>query len=219
MSSTRDPQTADHQDQLQALRQQVQSLEAQLRAAQGQGAAPAAVGLQLTSGQSVPVDRLTVLQRQASIGAMTALLVHEFNNILTPMINYAALAKQNPDLTEKALHWAEEGGNRASKICMAIQAMYHREVQSRRSGCLEKLARETVDATARPPEKDHIDLAISIPANLEAAVPAAEVQLVLLNLYTNARRAVLQAGGIRRILVTACRQDGQILPRKGCSSD
>jgi signal transduction histidine kinase len=198
----------------------VRALQEQLDDARRQGEAHGeAPGVQLGDGRPVSPAQLQVLQRQAAIGSLTAMMVHEFNNILTPMINYAALAKQNPDLTDKALHWAHEGGLRASHICQAIQGIFRRETGPNRSGPIHRLVHETIEATARPPEKDQIDLAVSIPEDLEAAVPAAELQLVMLNLYTNARRAVLQSGGIRRILVTGCRQSDGVLMKvvdSGC---
>ena len=47
-------------------------------------------------------QQLQNAQRLASIGTMTAMVAHEFNNILTPIISYARLAKVNPKLVEKA---------------------------------------------------------------------------------------------------------------------
>ncbi len=59
-------------------------------------------------------------QRLAAVGTMTAMVAHEFNNILTPIINYAQLAKNNPKMVPKAIARASEGGLRATEICKAI---------------------------------------------------------------------------------------------------
>ena len=48
-------------------------------------------------------EQLRSAQRRAAIGTMVAMVAHEFNNILTPIINYAQLARRNPDLARKAI--------------------------------------------------------------------------------------------------------------------
>ena len=49
-------------------------------------------------------------QRLATVGTMAAMVAHEFNNILTPIVNYAQLARTNPKLAEKAIDKAANGG-------------------------------------------------------------------------------------------------------------
>ena len=62
-------------------------------------------------------EQLHRAQRLAAVGTMTAMVAHEFNNILTPIINYAQMARTNPKLTDKAIAKAADGGQRASSIC------------------------------------------------------------------------------------------------------
>ena len=50
--------------------------------------------------------------RVDAVGTMTAVIAHEFNNILTPIINYAQLAKNNPTLADKAITRAAESMER-----------------------------------------------------------------------------------------------------------
>jgi len=56
------------------------------------------------------------MQRLASLGMQAAMVAHEFNNILTPMINYAQIARKNPRLMDKALTLAANGGLRATDL-------------------------------------------------------------------------------------------------------
>lgn len=61
--------------------------------------------------------------RLASLGTVTALIAHEFSNILTPILSYAQLALSRPDdadLTRRALERAAEGAERAAKISNSI---------------------------------------------------------------------------------------------------
>ena len=45
---------------------------------------------------SILQEQVEATQKLATIGTMACLVAHEFNNILTPMINYAELALKHP---------------------------------------------------------------------------------------------------------------------------
>ncbi len=142
-------------------------------------------------------------QRLASVGTMAAMVVHEFNNLLTPIINYAQLAQKDPKLVEKALDSAITGGQRATAICQAILGMTHENVGSIQPFSLRKMIDETITAMARNPRQDRIDLTCDIPANLRLTACRIELQQVILNLLINARDAVMERPGKRRISVSA----------------
>jgi len=167
-----------HQQQLDKLRAEVESLQAQLDQA----------------------------NKLATVGTMAAMVAHEFNNILTPIINYARMARSNPALVEKALDRAADGGKRATSICTALLGVVRTPPKASEPVSLQKLVDRTLDAMARRPEKDRIDLSIDVPDELTTTRPT-EVQQVLLNLLLNARTAVLQSAGPRRIAISA-RLDG-----------
>src|SRR5271167_3705979 len=85
-----------------------------------------------TSGgsASAPVDALEAsavealrrqviaLQRISSLGVLAGGVVHELNNALTPILNYAKLGLRNPDVAyrEKALSQIVEAAERAVAI-------------------------------------------------------------------------------------------------------
>ena len=71
-------------------------------------------------------EQLRSAQRLTTVGTMTAMVVHEFNNILTPIVNYAQLARKKPEMTTKALDCAMSVGKRATDICQAILGMSQR---------------------------------------------------------------------------------------------
>jgi len=169
-----------HQQQLRRLRAQVEALRQQLRGA----------------------------QRLAAVGTMTAMVAHEFNNILTPIIGYAHLARRNPSLTDKAIARAADGGRRASEICTAIMDLARGESASPRTVNLAALVNEVLTAMARAPGKDGIDLKVKIPEKLSVTARPVELQQVLLNLLLNARAAVLPNRPPRVIEVSA-RRSGQ----------
>ena len=57
-------------------------------------------------------DQLTESQRLATIGTIAAVIAHEFNNLLTPVVSYSqfALARSNAE-SEKAGHGVNQEGS------------------------------------------------------------------------------------------------------------
>jgi signal transduction histidine kinase len=165
-----------HAEQLERLSAEVAALRAQLRQA----------------------------QRLAAVGTMTAMVAHEFNNILTPIISYAQLAKRNPALQAKAIDRAADGGQRATEICRAILGMA-RPTDTPRRVTLLQLVQDTLAAMAREPQKDGIELVLDVPQDIAVAARTTELQQVLLNLIINARWAVLAKPQPRRIGISARR--------------
>jgi signal transduction histidine kinase len=155
-------------------------------------------------------QQLRQTQRLAAVGTMAAMVAHEFNNILTPVINYAQLARRNPALTDKALDRAGEGGKRATEICRALLGLAGRQPDAPQQVDLVELTHQTLRAMARNPEKDRIELKVNLPESLTVTARKVELQQVILNLLLNARTAVLGRAGLRQIEISAVREDGQI---------
>ena len=149
-------------------------------------------------------------QRMASVGTMTAMIAHEFNNILTPIINYAQMAQSNPALTAKAITRAADGGLRAAEICSAILGMTRNAPAELERVSLSALLKETIAAMARDFSKDRIELVVDIPYDLQIRTRKVELQQVLLNLLINAKTAVMQKRTTRRIEVHASKQDATV---------
>jgi signal transduction histidine kinase len=148
-------------------------------------------------------NQLRQSQRLATVGTMMAMVAHEFNNILTPIINYAQMARKNPRLTEKAIARAADGGQRATSICRALLGVVRGESKGPEFVCVSEIVRETFEAMARDPEKDRIELRIDVPDTLVLLTRRVEFQQIILNLLMNARAAVLPKPGLRRVSVRA----------------
>ena len=147
--------------------------------------------------------QLSQAHRLATVGTMAAMVAHEFNNILTPIINYAKMASKNPALVGKALAQVADGGARAGDICRAILGVTAGDSGHPRDILVADLVKQTLDAMVRRPAKDRIDMQTNIPAGLKITTRPAELQQVLLNLLINARTAVLAKEGPRRIGISA----------------
>ncbi|MBS3734346.1 MAG: HAMP domain-containing histidine kinase [Phycisphaerae bacterium] len=147
-------------------------------------------------------------QRLATVGTMTAMVAHEFNNILTPIINYARLARSNPALSGKAIERAAAGGEQAATICRAILDMTRDDGAEPQAVQVADLVAETLSALARDPAKDAIELLVDVPEHLFVTVRRGELQQVLMNLLINARHAVVAGTQPRRIELRARSDEG-----------
>jgi signal transduction histidine kinase len=153
-------------------------------------------------------------QRLSTVGTMAAMVAHEFNNILTPIVNYAQLAQDGDELMRsKAIAHAYDGANRAATICRALLDVAARGDGQLARANLAELIDNTFSAMARDLAKDGINLVKEIPPKLHVVTRAAELQQVILNLLLNARSAVLAKGRGHSISVWAGHSDGQTLIR------
>jgi signal transduction histidine kinase len=201
-----------HQDQLEKLRREVCSLKEDLNRASASCTGPDGEPQRLRDENRALRNQLRHCQRMASLGTMAAMVAHEFNNILTPMMNYAQLARENPALVDKALHKAVDGSQRAAVICQAILGFSRNDVPPGTEVNISSLVAETLQAMGRDLRKDGIELTYRGPADLSVMTRKVELQQVLLNLVLNARTAVLDREGPRRIEIGAERcADGLVL--------
>jgi signal transduction histidine kinase len=154
-------------------------------------------------------DQLTESQRLATIGTIAAVIAHEFNNLLTPIVSYSQFALQSatgekPDmeLIKKALTKAFQGSEKAGKICASMLSLARGESSFGRVS-VQKLVDETLTVLARDPQKDGIALRVQIPAELAIHGDSVQLEQVLLNLLINARQAMLGKGGSLTIKAAA----------------
>lgn len=158
--------------------------------------------------------QLARAHRLATVGTMAAMVSHEFNNILTPMCNYARLASGgDEEMRNKAIRHTLEGSARAAAICRALLGLTGTEAQTPQKVSLAELLDETLDAMGRDFSKDGIRLVKKVPPRLTVTTRPAELKQVLLNLLLNARDAVMDKGRGQSISVSAGRSNGAVIIR------
>jgi signal transduction histidine kinase len=151
--------------------------------------------------------QVTLAQQQklATLGMITAVIAHEFNNILTPMISYTKFAtgdKADAALKEKALLKALAGAERAANISKSLLGFARGDDST--SVEIRTAVLETLTCLSRDLSKDGITLDLQVAEGLWAAMNAGHFQQVMMNLIVNARSAMLGArGGVRRLTVKA----------------
>ncbi len=154
--------------------------------------------------------QLRQAQKLASIGTTAAMIAHEFNNLLTPVVAYArqALDTQDPALMKLALtktlertdvlrQMADRVVGFARNPEDAIRAVNVLDVVTRAIGCLGRdLARDNIAQNLQ------IDSGLTVRANDN------QLLQVFFNLILNARQAMLGRRG--RLTVDAIRRGDQV---------
>jgi signal transduction histidine kinase len=146
-------------------------------------------------------EQLTESQRLATIGTITAVIAHEFNNLLTPIVSYSQFALQSaesdtPDLEliKKALGKAFQSSTKAGKICNSMLGLARGESTFGKVE-VQKLVDEVLLVLARDPHKDGIALRVQVQPGICVYGDPVQLEQVLLNLLINARQAMLGSGG------------------------
>lgn len=146
-------------------------------------------------------QQLTESQRLATIGTIAAVIAHEFNNLLTPIVSYSQFALQSAesespdmDLIRKALNKSYQSSAKAGRICTSMLGLAKGESIFGQVG-VQRLVDETLIVLARDPKKDGIALRVQIQPELSVHADPVQLEQVLLNLLINARQAMLGKGG------------------------
>lgn len=142
-------------------------------------------------------QQLLQAQKLSTIGSLASSMTHEFNNILTTIINYAKLGLRHKDnaTREKALDKILAAGQRASRITTGMLSYSRRGSDRREPTDLVVLTREVLVLVEKDLQIHRVRLQTGFdPQPVVADVNASQLQQVLLNLIVNARQA-MEGGG------------------------
>ncbi len=151
------------------------------------------------------------LEPLANLGLAAAMIAHELNNVLTPVLNYAQLAQANPEdaqLAQKALDKIVNNALKASDIARSVLEIARGSDRKKMPHKLKFLIENTFTSLARDFSKDRIKVIIDIDPNLDIVVDAVAFQQVLMNMILNARQAMVNAPGT--LTFTAQKRDDRV---------
>jgi signal transduction histidine kinase len=143
-------------------------------------------------------QQLLQAQRLGTIGELTSSMTHEFNNILTTIINYAKLGLRHKDhaTREKALDKILSAGQRAAKITTGVlsYARRGRADAPRETVDLVELVQDVLVLVEKDLQCHRVRLQTQFDGHPTASVNVGQLQQVLLNLIVNARQAMPNGG-------------------------
>ena len=145
-------------------------------------------------------EQLLRAQRLSSVGTLASSVAHEFNNILTTLINYAKLGLR-PETAEasrlQALEKILKGSQRAATIISSMLGFARNHSAQRELTDLAGLVEEVLILTEKDLSKHRIQVEKKFHGRPQAAIVPAQIEQVLLNLIINARQAMPRGGHLR----------------------
>jgi signal transduction histidine kinase len=145
-------------------------------------------------------QQLLQAQRLSSVGALASSVAHEFNNILTTIINYAKLALR-PEADEanrtQALEKILKGSQRAATIVSSMLGFARNSSTQRQRTDLVALVEELLVLTEKDLSKHRVQLEKKYHGRPHAPIVPAQIEQVLLNLVINARQAMPRGGRLK----------------------
>ena len=145
-------------------------------------------------------EQLLQAQRLSSVGALASSVAHEFNNILTTIINYAKLAlrPQAGDAERVlALEKILKSGQRAALIVNSMLGFARHSNAQRQDTDIVSLVEELLVLTEKDLSKHHIQVEKRYQGRPHAPVVATQIEQVILNLILNARQSMPRGGRLR----------------------
>jgi signal transduction histidine kinase len=144
-------------------------------------------------------QQLLQAQRLSSVGALASSVAHEFNNILTTIINYAKLGlKGAADPGQKqAFEKILKGGQRAATIVSGMLGFARNQSNRREDVDLVRLVEEVLLLTEKDLSKHRVQVDKRYHARPVVPVIAGQIEQILINLVINARQAMPGGGRLR----------------------
>ena len=159
-------------------------------------------------------SHLMQAQKLSSVGSLASSITHEFNNILTTIINYAKMGVRHKDVgtREKAFDKILAAGHRASKITTGMLSYARAQGERREATDLVALVEDVLMLVEKDLQMHRVRLATNFIDRPFATINANQLQQVVLNLIVNARQA-MENGGNLYLTVRANEETAEISVR------
>ncbi len=143
-------------------------------------------------------EQLFQAQKLTALGELVSTTTHEFNNVLTTIINYAKMGQRHNDQAtrDKAFEKILAAGLRAAKITNGILGFARNRPQGMEPADMVKLIEDSLLLLEREMSKYRIVIDKQFHAVPAAMVNTNQIQQVLINLLVNARQAMPHGGHV-----------------------
>ena len=145
-------------------------------------------------------QQLLQAQRLSSVGALASSVAHEFNNILTTIINYAKIglkAEKDERSRTQALERILKGGQRAATVINSMLGFARNNSSHREMTDIVALVEEVLILTDKDLSKHHVKIEKVFCGRPQTPVIPGQIEQILLNLIINARQAMPRGGRLR----------------------
>ncbi|MBX7105450.1 MAG: HAMP domain-containing histidine kinase [Gemmataceae bacterium] len=142
-------------------------------------------------------QQLLQAQRLSSVGELASSVAHEFNNILTTVINYAKIglrAGGDDPTVKQAFEKILKGGQRAAGIASGMLGYARSSTTQRTLVDLVALTEEVLTLTEKDLAKHRIRLDKRFVGRPKVPAVAGQIEQILINLIINARQAMPDGG-------------------------
>ncbi|HEX8948221.1 MAG TPA: ATP-binding protein, partial [Dissulfurispiraceae bacterium] len=167
-----------------------------LRNPEGKITGVASIGIDVTEHRKLE-EQLRQSQKMEAIGTLAGGVAHDFNNILSAIIGFGAMAQQRIKDDEKARAFIGDvlaGAKRGAELTHGLLAFSRKQTISLKHEDLNSIVRKMHAMLARIIREDIELKTLLAEAELPVLVDASQMDQVLLNLATNARDAMPDGG-------------------------
>jgi signal transduction histidine kinase len=143
-------------------------------------------------------EQLAQAQKLTALGELVSTTTHEFNNVLTTIINYAKLGLRHKDneTRDKAFDKILLASQRAAKITSTVLGLARNRKAGQEPTNLQELVENSLLLLEREMNKYRVTIDKSFQPVPEACVNGNQIQQILLNLLINARQAMPGGGRV-----------------------
>ncbi len=160
-------------------------------------------------------EELRHLRRVDSLGYLTASVVHDFNNLLTPIVCLSALLERGLTNSEPAADMVRDvrvASERAAGLVRQLLTFVRRDSARPQRVSLTDVAHE-VDGLLRRVVGDGIDVSLALESELgDTIVDREQLEHVILNLAANARDAMPRGGALTIATANVAAGDSDACP-------
>lgn len=162
-------------------------------------------------GIQVDPQQLEALERLASIGSIASSVSHEFNNILTTILNHAKIGSRatDPEAIRRSFEKILDASRRAAKITTGVLALARNRSSKPELANVADLVEQVLVVCEKDLRKHQIHLNVDFGNRPKAEIVPSQIEQVVLNLIINARQA-MATGGTLTVAVRENPAAGQV---------